>query len=220
MKAVECTDLHAAYDRRCLHTDAEILHGISLSLEEGKRLAILGSNGSGKSTLLKALTAMIPTSGSVSLLGKDVAGMKRREIASCAAYMTQISQIFFSYTVFETVLMGRYLHSSKGLGRYTEEDMEKTEECLKRTGVAALRDRQLFRAVRRGGKAEIRKGIDRAAHHRARRIHQLRADRKPAFCIAFSAVEKLDAGGFCRIDIMSEKLSCRLNVCHSHFSFS
>ena len=145
MKAVECTDLHAAYDRRCLHTDAEILHGISLSLEEGKRLAILGSNGSGKSTLLKALTAMIPTSGSVSLLGKDVAGMKRREIASCAAYMTQISQIFFSYTVFETVLMGRYLHSSKGLGRYTEEDMEKTEECLKRTGVAPLRDRQLFR---------------------------------------------------------------------------
>ncbi|MCR5250819.1 MAG: ABC transporter ATP-binding protein [Lachnospiraceae bacterium] len=143
MKAVEVKGLHAAYDKRDLGGAGEILKGIDFSLEEGKRLAILGSNGSGKTTLVKALCAMIPTSGEIKLLGNPVAGMKRREIASRVSYMTQVSQVFFSYTVFETVLMGRYLHGRAGLSSYTEKDREIARECMRKTGVENLTGRLL-----------------------------------------------------------------------------
>ena len=142
MKAIECTGLHAAYDKRLLNTDAEVLKGIDFSLEEGKSLAILGNNGSGKSTLLRSLLRMLPISGRVCLLEKDVSLMKRQEIAACASYMTQINQIFFSYSVFETVLMGRYLHVKKA-GRYTDEDRYAAKEAMKRTDVSKLSERQL-----------------------------------------------------------------------------
>ncbi len=143
MNALECRQLYAAYDRRDLENGKSILKGISFSLKEGTKLAILGSNGSGKSTLLKALTAMIPTRGEIEICGRDLSGMKRKEIASRVSYMTQVSQIFFSYTVYETVLMGRYLHGSGFFGGYTPRDREIVENCLKRTGILSLAKRQL-----------------------------------------------------------------------------
>ncbi|MBR5419875.1 MAG: ABC transporter ATP-binding protein [Lachnospiraceae bacterium] len=144
MKAIECKELHAAYDPRSLGTDAEVLHGVSISVEEGSRVAILGPNGSGKSTLLKALTAMIPYQGELELFEKAVNGMKRREIASSVSLLSQLSQLFFSYTVFECVLMGRYVHVGGGFSRYSEADKKIAEECMRRTGVEALAKRQLF----------------------------------------------------------------------------
>ena len=143
MNAVECIGLHAAYEAKSLGTEREVLKGLSFSLKEGARLSILGSNGSGKSTLLRSLNGMIPTKGSVKLFGKEVKDMKRKEIAADAAVMSQISQLFFSFSVYETVLMGRYLHRQGVLGGYTAEDKEKARECMRRTDVESLADRQL-----------------------------------------------------------------------------
>ena len=143
MKAVECSQLHAAYDARRLHTDAEILRGLDISIEEGSRVAILGENGSGKSTLLKAMTGMLPFSGELRLMGRTVGEMTRREIASAAALLCQLSQIYFSYTVAETVLMGRYIHLNGGFTACSSHDREIAEECMRRTGVTALAKRQL-----------------------------------------------------------------------------
>ena len=143
MKAVACTDLHAAYDARRLGSGAEVLHGITFAAEEGSRVAILGANGSGKSTLLKALTGMVPFRGDVQLLGRPMQKMARREIAASAALLSQLSELFFSYTVAETVLMGRYIHLRGGYRGYTERDHEIAEECMRRTGVLALAKRQL-----------------------------------------------------------------------------
>ncbi|MCR4763071.1 MAG: ABC transporter ATP-binding protein [Lachnospiraceae bacterium] len=144
MKAIECKGLHAAYDRKRLGTDEEVLRGISISIEVGRRVSILGENGSGKSTLLKALTAMIPYQGELKILDRDVTQMKRKDIAASVSFLSQLSQIFFSYTVYDCVLMGRYIHVKKGFSRYSDEDRRIAEECMRRTGVYALADRQLF----------------------------------------------------------------------------
>ncbi len=143
MKAVECTQLHAAYDKRVLNTDAEILRGLDFSLEEGSRVAILGENGSGKSTLLKAITGMLPFDGQINLMGRAVKEQTRREVAATAALMCQLSQVYFSYTVEETVLMGRYIHLNGGFTAYSSKDKEIAEECMNRTGVKGLAKRQL-----------------------------------------------------------------------------
>ena len=143
MKAVEGSQFHVAYDKRALNTDAEILRGLDFSVEEGSRVAILGENGSGKSTLLKAMTGMLPFYGQVSLMGREVKDLPRREVAATAALMCQLSQVYFSYTVEETVLMGRYIHLKGGFTAYSLKDREIAEECMNRTGVKGLAKRQL-----------------------------------------------------------------------------
>ncbi len=143
MKAIECRGLCAAYDKKLLEKGIAVIRDISFDIEEGSSVAILGPNGSGKSTLLKTLCAMIPAKGTVLIREKDAAEMSRRDIARNIAYMTQLSEIFFSYTVYETVLMGRYVHSKGLFGSTTDKDRSVTEEALKSTGVEELKDRQL-----------------------------------------------------------------------------
>ena len=65
-----------------------VLKDISFSLEEGKRLAILGPNGSGKTTLLRVLDGLLEWKGELKILGKDAAGLKREELARSVAMMS------------------------------------------------------------------------------------------------------------------------------------
>ncbi len=143
MKAIECRELFAAYDKKLLEKGEAVISDISFGIKEGSCVAILGPNGSGKSTLLKTLCGMIPKKGTVLVREKDTAGMSRRDIARNIAYMTQLSEIFFSYTVYETVLMGRYVHSKSAFGSTTAEDRRIAEQALKSTGMEELKDRQL-----------------------------------------------------------------------------
>ena len=143
MKAIECTNLSAAYDKRLLDKDDAVIRDISFEIEEGSSVAILGPNGSGKSTLLKALCGMIARKGKVNVLGKDADRMNRRQMAMSIAYMTQLSEIFFSYPVYDTVMMGRYVHSRSAFGNAAAEDREIVERALRSTGVEELKNRQL-----------------------------------------------------------------------------
>lgn len=58
-----------------------VLHGVSFDIEEGHVTVVLGANGAGKSTLLRALSGMIPATGSVTLDGKQILGGRHRSIA-------------------------------------------------------------------------------------------------------------------------------------------
>ena len=143
MKAIECSDLHVAYEKRYTGTAYEVLKGVSFVIEEGSRTAIIGPNGSGKSTLIKAVCGMLPYRGSVRICGTDLDKMNRRTIARNIAYMTQLSEVFFSYTVYETVLMGRYVHAARSFGRASQEDIDAVMRAMRSTGVEVLKDRQL-----------------------------------------------------------------------------
>ena len=128
----------------CGYGGAPVVKGLSFEVPAGGRLCILGPNGCGKTTLLRALAGLLPHEGKVTAEGRDLAAMDRRQLARTVALLSQISSVYFSYTVYETVLMGRYAHQTGGaFSGPGPEDRAIALECMERTGVADLRDRQV-----------------------------------------------------------------------------
>lgn len=121
----------------------EILKGIDLTIKSGEKVFIGGANGSGKTTLLRVLSGIIPHEGEVLLDGKDVFKMKRKDIAKLISLMPQTSDIYFPYTVYETVLLGTYASAGNTLFRNNASDIEYALKCMEDCGVSDLKDRHL-----------------------------------------------------------------------------
>ena len=102
---IEVKNMTACYGR------TEILHDINLEINAGEKVFIGGSNGSGKTTLLRVISGIIPHKGEVLVDGKEISSMKRRDAAKLISLMPQTSDIYFPYTVYETVLLGTYASS-------------------------------------------------------------------------------------------------------------
>lgn len=125
------------------HTQA--LRDISLHISRGENLCILGPNGCGKTTLLRAMAGLIPSNGEITLDGKNIHKMKRKEVASRIAIMSQTSTVYFSYTVYEAVMLGRYQHIKRSIfgGTPSQKDHDCVEEWLEATGLSSIRKKQL-----------------------------------------------------------------------------
>lgn len=122
----------------------DVLHDITFDLELGRSLCILGPNGCGKSTLLRAIAGILESRGELELDGRPVSAMRRPEIASHIAMMSQMSTVYFSFTVYETVMMGCYQSMRRGLfSAPSREDRQRVETYLEATGLAEIRDRQI-----------------------------------------------------------------------------
>lgn len=129
-------------DLRCGYGGPDVVQGVSFALREGEKLCVLGPNGSGKTTLLRAVAGLLPRRGQVLLDGTDAAALPRRELARRVALMSQLSPVYFSYTVYETVMLGRYPHRKGGLlDRDSEADRAAVRESLERVGLWEHRDR-------------------------------------------------------------------------------
>ena len=121
----------------------DVLHDISIRLPAGRNVCILGENGCGKTTLLRTMTGLLPYSGQILLDGHDLRKMRRKEIASDVSMMSQFSDMFFSYTVYETVMLGRYLHSGKRFGGNSDGDRDAVMKCLETTNLLDIKDRRI-----------------------------------------------------------------------------
>ena len=122
----------------------DVLHDIAFDLPLGQNLCILGPNGCGKSTLLRVIAGLLESRGELTLDGKPVAAMRRTEIASHIAMMSQISTVYFSFTAYETVMMGQYQKLRRGLFvSPSQEDKRCVEQYLHATGLDTMRDRQI-----------------------------------------------------------------------------
>jgi len=112
------------------YNGADVVFDVDIALAQGESLAIIGPNGCGKTTLLKAIGGILPYSGSIKIDGGQVANMKPRQMAAKVAMLGQISPVYFSYTVYDAVMMGRYAHSTGLLGMPTAADKAFVEQCL------------------------------------------------------------------------------------------
>jgi len=126
---LEVKDLSAGYG------GVDVIRNINLKAERGESLCILGPNGSGKSTLLKSIARIIDYRGCVLMNGEDISAVSRKELAKKIALLSQSTQVFFPYTVYETVSLGRYAYSQSILKNLSAEDREVIEVILKKLDI-------------------------------------------------------------------------------------
>ena len=120
-----------------------LLSGVDLALGAGELVGLVGPNGAGKSTLLRALTGMVPlAAGSVTLGGRALSSVARRERAKHVAVVQQLPEAPHSITVAELVLLGRYPHLGL-LGRESARDRDYAADAMRRAGCLALAGREL-----------------------------------------------------------------------------
>ncbi|MDZ7850506.1 MAG: ABC transporter ATP-binding protein [Halodesulfurarchaeum sp.] len=118
-----------------------VLQDVSLSVQSGSILALLGPNGIGKSTLLKAVAGIVdPDRGTVTLDGTAIGQLSRRERARQIAYVPQAESPTFASSVFQAVLLGRTPHTS---WRPTTSDRERVGQVLEKLDLTDLATRQL-----------------------------------------------------------------------------
>ncbi len=117
MAMLEVQNVHAYYGK--IHA----LKGISLTVEEGEIVTLIGANGAGKSTTLKTISGLLkPRQGRVLLEGEDLAPYKAHEIVYKGVSMVPEGRgIFSKLTVEENLDMGAYHRNDKeGIARDLE----------------------------------------------------------------------------------------------------
>jgi iron complex transport system ATP-binding protein len=120
-----------------------VLRNISLDVNAGEVLALIGPNGVGKSTLLRACSGNLrPIGGRITIDGQDVQRLRVEDRARLIAVVPQAVRLPEMFSVFETVLMGRTPYLG-WLGRESEPDRSAVQAALDRTATRELADRPL-----------------------------------------------------------------------------
>ncbi len=123
------------------YRDREILHDVTLSVEEGDFVGLIGSNGTGKSTLIKCISGLLPlTKGEITICGREQSLLKSRERARLVAVVPQSYHVDYDFTVEDIVMMGRnpYLGFGK---REDERDFEIVKNAMEATNTEIFRGR-------------------------------------------------------------------------------
>jgi len=133
---LEVNDIRFSYE-------SPVLNGLSFNVGDGELLAVLGPNGSGKSTLIKIIVGILfPESGSVSIAGRNLASISRRESAQLVGYVAQDSSLRFPLTAFELVLQGRFAQG-RLIGFESERDVREAEWAMDVTETSEFAGRSL-----------------------------------------------------------------------------
>ena len=113
-------NIEVIYDKAIL-----VLKGMSLAVDEGKIVALLGSNGAGKSTTLKAISGLLKaeegevTDGNIQFLGEHLEKLEAEQIVRRGVFQVMEGRrVFEDLTVDENIQMGGYIRSDRaGLKR-------------------------------------------------------------------------------------------------------
>ena len=126
---IECDSVRFGYGKT---KDAELIHGISLSIEDGEFVALTGENGAGKSTFSKLLAGILkPSDGKICVNGTDTKKAKNSVLAKNTGFLFQNpDRQLCTYTVRDEIAFGQ-----KALRTGTEEEISKrTEKIIERFG--------------------------------------------------------------------------------------
>jgi len=102
--------------------EMEILHGVSIRVDEGEIVSIIGPNGAGKSTLMKTIFGLLrPTQGVITFKGREITGLSPDRIVRLGmAYVPQVENVFPSLTVRENLEMGAFIRNDDFSDRIRE----------------------------------------------------------------------------------------------------
>src|SRR5688572_8864376 len=109
MALLEVNDIHTFYD------NIEALKGVSLKVEEGEIVTLIGSNGAGKSTTLRSISGLSPPSqGSIKFDGKELAETPAQEIVRLGiSQAPEGRHVFPRMSVLENLELGAFLRRDK-----------------------------------------------------------------------------------------------------------
>jgi len=117
-------NLHAAYG------GIKALRGVSLEVNEGEIVAVLGANGAGKSTLLKTISGVMKqTEGSIEFDGEEVPRIPYQVVGKGIVHVPEGRQIFPNLTVYENLMIGCFLRNDKD---QIEKDLHQVYELFPR----------------------------------------------------------------------------------------
>jgi iron complex transport system ATP-binding protein len=126
------------------YSGESVLTDISFEVERGELFGILGPNGSGKTTLLKMLSGILPIQqGEILIRGKSLQEYGVKQLAQIVAVLSQQSSQSFSFSVKETVSLGRYAHQKGLFQAWSKEDEEIVQRVMNRTGVASIQNKNI-----------------------------------------------------------------------------
>lgn len=116
MSLLEVHALNAGYGR------VQVLWDVSVAVEAGQIVALVGANGAGKTTLLRAISGMISTrSGSIAFKGREIAGYSIEAIVDLGiAHVPEGRRLFSGLTVRENLLLGGWRRNNRDLRRIVE----------------------------------------------------------------------------------------------------
>ncbi len=121
--------------------EREILRSVSLSLNAGHVVFILGANGTGKTTLLECMSGLrVLLRGSVTIDGRDLHQLTARTRAQNIGLVPQMHEPVFEFTVEQAVLMGRAPHLGL-FGRPGKRDYQAVREAIEAVGIQHLSHR-------------------------------------------------------------------------------
>ena len=128
-------------DVSCGYDGRPVLERVTLSLDRGEFIGLLGPNGSGKTTLLRVMDGALPPSrGRVLLEGRDIGRLRRTLLARRIAVVAQENRLMFSFSAREVVMMGRFPYL-KGFGFEGPRDREVCERAMELTDTLEFADR-------------------------------------------------------------------------------
>ena len=125
---LEVTDLVVNYG------PVRALHGVSVRVDEGKTVCVIGSNGAGKTTLLRTISGFLkPISGTIALSGQSIVGEKPHKIARLkVAHVPEGRHVFPDQTVSDNLLLGAFSRRGKSPRAEIESDFESVFETFPR----------------------------------------------------------------------------------------
>ena len=132
---IEVKNIYCGYDNK------KIIKDLSFNVNNGENLCIVGPNGCGKSTLLKSIANIIEYEGSIKIDNKEVSSFSRIDLAKKVALMSQTSQIYFPYTVYDTISLGRYAYSKGAFSKLSLTDKRIIVDSMKKVGIYELKDK-------------------------------------------------------------------------------
>jgi branched-chain amino acid transport system ATP-binding protein len=105
---LELHDVHARYGQ------IRALHGVSLTVDEGEVVALLGANGAGKTTTLRAISGAVRTSGDVAYNGKTIGRRSPEGVARLGvAHVPEGRGLFAELSVWDNLRMGAYVRGER-----------------------------------------------------------------------------------------------------------